>query len=170
MRIKNTRKLSFLIMWLLHIQLLRQQKDMGFCEPLWSIRLNWRRSKWCTYCAAVSVHTHGCLPHQKMKRKTSEPSKSQLYQAGWNWTILKFGLENPLNVHNYLSILLFIVPWSHDLEKVTSLLVWLGVRRTSTVEYGPLVLKNVRLLAIEYVKTSVDKKTSPEKSNPCSNC
>ena len=34
----------------------------------------------------------------------------------------------------YLSIFFVIFPWSHDLEQVTSLSVWLGVRRTSRVK------------------------------------
>ena len=35
---------------------------------------------------------------------------------------------------DYRSILFEIFPWSHDLEQVTSLLVWIGVRRTPRVK------------------------------------
>jgi len=35
---KYARKLSFFIMWLLYVQVLRE-KDTGLREPLWSIRL-----------------------------------------------------------------------------------------------------------------------------------
>jgi len=50
----------------------------------------------------------------------------------------------------------FIFPWPHDLEKLTSLSVSLGV---------PLVSKNVRLLAIVCVKSSVEKKHKFRKIN-----
>jgi len=42
------------------------------------------------------------LPHQNMKRETSDSSKSQVNQLSWNRTVLKFGSENQLKVHNYL--------------------------------------------------------------------
>jgi len=53
-------------------------------------------------CGCISAHPG--LPHQKMKRETSDASKSQLNQASWNSKVLKFGWENQLNVHIYLSI------------------------------------------------------------------
>jgi len=49
---------------------------------------------------------------------------------------LIFGTENELGVHNYLSILFCDLPWSHNLEKVTSLSIWLGVRCTPRI-YAP---------------------------------
>ena len=61
----------------------------AFFEQLWSISLNWRCSKWCTYCKRryAAVLAHPVLPNQK----------------------------------------------THDLKKVTSPSVWLGVRRTSKI-------------------------------------
>ena len=52
------------------------------------------------------IRTHTGLPHPKTKRETSDALKSQLNQASWNRKVLKFGSENQLNVHNYLSFLL----------------------------------------------------------------
>jgi len=71
---------------------------------------------------------HPGLHYQKTERETSDTSKSQQNQASWNKTVLKFGSGNKLNVHNYVSIFFVIFSWSHDLEKVTSPSVWLGVR------------------------------------------
>jgi len=80
------------------------------------------------------------LPYQNMKRETNDASKSQLNQASWNTTVLKFSSENHKNVHDYLSI--FLLWFSFDrtiwnisvaLKKVMSLSVWLGVRRTPGV-------------------------------------
>jgi len=59
-------------------------------------------------CGYISAHPG--LLHQKTKRETSDASKSQLNQASSNKTVLKFGSENQLNVHNYLSILLYDFP------------------------------------------------------------
>jgi len=88
---------------------LRPLLDTGLCEPLRSIRLN---CQWMTklkilpilqaqVCGCISAHPE--LPHQKTRRETSDASTSQLNQASWNKTVLKFGSGNQLN---YLSILL----------------------------------------------------------------
>jgi len=66
----------------------------------------------------------------KTQWETSDASKIQLNQESWNEVVLKFGSENILNVHNCLQPFIVIFPWSNDLENVTSLSVWLGVRRT----------------------------------------
>jgi len=93
-------------------------------------------------CGCISSHPE--LSHHKMKRETHEASNSQLNQTSSNRTVLKFGSENQLNIHNYLSILFVIFPLSRDLlEKVTSLTVWFGVHHARTV-YIPGV-ENVRI-------------------------
>ena len=48
--------------------------------------------------------------------------KKQKKQVGWVFL-------NP----DYLSILFVIFPWSHDLEQVTPLSGWLGVRRSPRI-------------------------------------
>ena len=67
-------------------------------------------------CACISVHP-ASVATSKTQGETSDASKSQLTQASWNRTVLKFGSENQLNVHNYLSMRFCDFPWSHDLEK-----------------------------------------------------
>ena len=136
MRITNARKLSFFIMWLLYAQLLGGQNRYGL---MWAViinppelpKLEMMHILQAQVCGCISAHPG--FPHHKTERETSDDSKSQLNQASWNKTVLKFGSENQLNVHNYLSILFWDFSWSHDLEQVTSLSVWLGVRRIPTV-------------------------------------
>jgi len=53
--------------------------------------------------AKVCGCAHPGFPRRKMKREISDASKSQLNQASLNRTVLKFGSENQLNVHTYLS-------------------------------------------------------------------
>ena len=92
--------------------------DTGLCEPLWSIRLNCQLMTKLEMMRILQAHVCGCisahpgLPDQKTKRETSNASKSQRNQASWNRAVLKFGSENQLHVHNYLSILflLFFLP------------------------------------------------------------
>ena len=60
--------------------------------------------------------------------------------------------------------LFMIFLWSHNLEQVTSLSVWLGY------SIGPWYWRIWELLALEYVKNSVGNKRSFEESNPCSMC
>jgi len=67
-----------------------------------------------------------------------------------------------LNVHDYVGSFFVIFPWSHDLEKVTPLSVWLGVRRTPRVYV--LHWRIWELLAFEYVKTNADKKKQVSKN------
>jgi len=87
MCIKYARKLSFLILWLLHVHFLGGNRDTDLCEPLRSIRLN---SKLMTKLdtmhilqaqVRVCISAHPGLPHQKTKRETSDAAKSQLNQA-----------------------------------------------------------------------------------------
>jgi len=141
--------------------------DTGLCEPLWSIRLfcqlmtklGMMRILQAQMCGCISAHPG--LPHQKPKRETSDASKSQLNQASWNRAVLKFDLENQLTVNPFS----WFLPWLHDLDKVTPLSSWLGMRRK-----GPWCWRMWELLAFEHVKTMVDKKTRFEKLNPCSTC
>ena len=59
----------------------------------------------------LEAHVWSCisaypgLPHQKTKREASDALKSQLNEASWNRTVLKFGSVNQLNVRNNLSTL-----------------------------------------------------------------
>ena len=84
--------------------------DTGLCEPLWSIPLNcllmmkfeMMHILQAQVCDCISVYSG--LPHQKMKQETSDASKSQLNQAGWNGKVFKFGSEIHLSAHNYLLI------------------------------------------------------------------
>ena len=79
--------------------------DTGLCEPSWSIRLNCQSQANLEMMHVLQAQVCGCIsaysgwPDQKTKRETI--SKSQLNQASWNRTVLKFGSENKLNVHNY---------------------------------------------------------------------
>ena len=83
-------------------------------------------------CGFISAHS--AWPHQKTKRETSDASKTQLDQESWNRTVLKFDSENQLNVQNYIfQCFSAFFPWSHGMEKITSLSVWLGVRRTPRI-------------------------------------
>jgi len=108
--------------------------DSGFCESLWSIRLDCHlRTKFemmriwqAQVCGCISAYRG--LPHQHMKRETSGASKSQLNQASRNRTVLKVSSENHKNVRNYLSILFLWFSFdrtiwhiSVPLKKVTSL-------------------------------------------------
>jgi len=56
-------------------------------------------------CGYISAHPG--LPQQKTKRESSDASKSELNQASWNETVLKFDSENLMDDHNYFSILLW---------------------------------------------------------------
>ena len=84
--------------------------DTDLCEPLWSICLNCQLLKTLEMMHILQAQVCGCisthpgLSYQKTERETSDTSKSQLNQASWNRTVLKFGSENKLNVRNYLSI------------------------------------------------------------------
>jgi len=113
--------------------------ESGLCEPLRSIRLNCQLKTKLEMMHILQAQVWSCisahpgLPHQETKREASDASKSQLNQASWKKTVLKFASKNQLNTRNYLSTLFCDFPCSHDLEKVTSLSVWFGVRRTPTV-------------------------------------
>jgi len=141
MRIKYARKFSFFIMWLLAYMYnyWGDRTDKGLWEPLWSILLNCQLMTklemmhilQAQVCGSISAHPG--LPHQKTKLETRDASKSQINQASWNRTILKFVLEDQLNVHIYLWRLFVIFPWSHDLEQFMLLSVWLSVCRTPRV-------------------------------------
>ena len=120
------------------------------------------------HIASTGVQLYYCTPRVITSKKRNGNlvmhPKSQLNQGSWNRTVFKFGSENQLNVHNYLSILFFVIfTWFARLENLTSLSVWSGMRRTPRVWSW----KTWELLAFEYVKVSVDKKTSFEKLNPC---
>jgi len=78
----------------------------------------------------LQAQVYSCITAKKWKGETSVASKSQINQASWNRTVLKFDSENQLNIYNTVEFFFVIFPWSHDLEKVTYLSVWLGVRRT----------------------------------------
>jgi len=90
-----------------------------------------RSLKWCTYCkhrcAAVLAHTQDCHI-QKLKRETSDASKSQLNQASWNRIIVKFGSQKASIIIFQSSFCDF--PLIARSAKVTSLSVSLGVHRT----------------------------------------
>jgi len=58
---------------------------------------------------------------------SKNPNKKK--QEGWNFFKKRIFL-NP----DYLSTLFVIFPWSPDLEQLTSLSVWLAVRRTPRVK------------------------------------
>jgi len=68
----------------------------------------WRNSKFCAFCkhrcAAVEVHTEGCHI-KKHNEKLVMHQNSQLNQASWIRTVLKFSSKNQFNVHNDFSIL-----------------------------------------------------------------
>ena len=132
--------------------------DQSVCSANW-----WRSSAWCAYCkhrcAAVLAHTQVC--HIKNQNGKLVMHQSQLNQASWNRAVLKFDLENQLTVNPFS----WFLPWLHDLDKVTPLSSWLGMRRK-----GPWCWRMWELLAFEHVKTMVDKKTRFEKLNPCSTC
>ena len=71
------------------------------------------------------ISAHPGLPHQKTKRETNDASKSQLHQASWNRTILKFGSENQLNGRNYFAILFWdfpLIAWSGQSHVTISLI------------------------------------------------
>ena len=83
-------------------------------------------------CGCISAHPG--LPHQKTKRETNDASKSKLNQASWNKTVLKFVSENQIKGRNFFQSFFVIFPWKLDLDKITSLSVQLGVRRTPRVK------------------------------------
>ena len=132
----------------------------------------WRRSKWCTYCkhrcAAVLAHTQDC----HIKKRNGKPMIHQKVTQIKQVKIREFW--NSAQKINLTSVIIFqsifvIFPLSHDVEKVTSLSVWVCAAH---LEYRSLALKNVKIsgTVFVYVKTSVDKKTSFEKFRPCSMC
>jgi len=65
------------------------------------------------------ISAHPRLPHQNTKRETCDASKSQVNQSSWNRKVLKFGSENQLNVHNYLSNSGVTRGFSHGGKNVT---------------------------------------------------
>ena len=87
-------------------------------------------------CSCISVYPGS--PHQITKRETSDASKSQLNQASWNRTVLKFGSENQLNVRNYVSILFLWFSLDRTIWKKPrqSLLVWMGAGQQPGVIFG----------------------------------
>jgi len=118
----------------------RDRTDMGLCELLWSILLNCQlttklemmHTLQAQVCGSISAHPG--LPDQETKLETRHASKSQINQASWNRTVLKYVPEDQLKVHIYLSSLFSDFLRSHDLEKVMSLSLWLGVCRTPRVQ------------------------------------
>ena len=93
----------------------------------------WRSSKWCTHCkhrcAAVLAHIQGCHikkrnGKQEMHQKGSLIKQVQIGQF-WNLSLI----INQTSIYVFHAFFVIFL-WSHDLEKVMSLSVWLGVHRT----------------------------------------
>jgi len=85
------------------------------------------------------------LPYQKTKQETNDASKSQLKQASWNRTVLKFGSENHTAVIIFNSFLWF------SLDS----LIWVKSRHyqfnwvcAAHLEYRSLVLRNVGITGV----------------------
>jgi len=110
MRIKYARKFPFFITWVsaYMYNYWGDRTDTGICQPSWSILLNCQlmaklemmHTLQAQVCGSISAHPG--LPHQKTKLETRDASRSQINQASWNRTILKFVPEDQLNVHIYL--------------------------------------------------------------------
>jgi len=153
---KVRKKLPFFNMWLLYVQLLAEQNRYGL---VWAIMINQPELTMlemmhilqAQVCGSISAHP--ALPNHKTKGETSDASNCQLNQASWNRTVLKFGSENQLNAHNFTSIV-FLFSLARTIWKKSRHYQFDWVF-AAHLEYRPLVLKNVRLLAFEYVKTTV---------------
>jgi len=129
----------FVIMWILNMQLTGGTEQIWVCagrydQSAWTAltRLEMMDTLQAQVCGCIRAHRR--LPDKKMNRETSDAWKSQLNQAIWNSTPLKFGSENQLNIHNYLLILFSDLPLIALSGKVTLLRVWLGVLRTPGVQ------------------------------------
>ena len=88
----------------------------GLCEPLWSICLNCQlmlklemtqifQARVCG-CINILTHIHGCLIKKRNGKLVvhaciKKSAKSSKFK--YSRTYLKFGSENQLNAHNYLS-------------------------------------------------------------------
>jgi len=127
--------------------------DMGLCEPFRSIRLNCQLMTVFDMMHILQAQEWGCvsthpwLPNHKTKRESCDASRSQLNQASWNRTFLKYGSENQLNVHNYLSIFFCDILLIAKSRKI----------HVTITPIPPFYWIMWELLAFEYVRTSVDK-------------
>jgi len=114
-------------------------------------------------CGCISAHSG--LLHQRTKRETSDALKSQLNKASWNRKVLKFGSENLLNAHNYYLSTCFRDLYLIARSGKRSLYYQFDCVRAAHLEYGSLVLKNVKITGIWIHKKKVllTNKTSFEK-------
>ena len=54
----------------------------------------------------LQAQVYDCITAKKWKREGGGASKSQINQARWNRTVLKFGSENQLNTYNTFELIL----------------------------------------------------------------
>jgi len=152
--IRIEKNFTFNITVSLYVQPFGDRGDTCFCEPLWSIRLNCQLMTKLEMMHILQAQVCGCisarpgLPHQITKRETKEASKSQLNQASWNRTVLKFVPENQLNFHiSFKPFLLFSLDRTVWIKSRHYQLDWVCA---AYLEYRPLALKMWKLLAFEY--------------------
>jgi len=147
--------------WLLHVQL-RGKQDRYWL--VWAIMIDLpelpisEEARNDEHIASTAVLAHPGLPHQETKRETSDALKIQLNQASWNRTVLKFGSENQLDVHNCLWIFFSdftLIAARSGKSHVTISLIGCAPH---TQSIGPRYWRMWKWLAFEYMKTSVDKK------------
>jgi len=119
MRTRYTRKLSFFIIWLLYMcSYWGYRKDAGLCEPLWSILLNCQLMMnremmhilQAQVCGCTAFTYQGCHLNKRNRKLVIHQKVSDIKQVEINRRVMKFGRENQLNAHNYLSTLV-IYPW-----------------------------------------------------------
>jgi len=129
----------FSFMWLLYVQLLRGQDRhwhvwatmINLPELPIKAKLEMMHILQAQVCGCISAYLR--LPHQKMKRETSDTSKSQLNQPsckGQFWNLAQKIMKSSIMIFQSFC---YYFPLIARSEKVTSLSVWLGVSRTLRV-------------------------------------